>query len=382
MLNRVHETCIVVESLENAGGAERIATWLANTWSCAGKSVNMIALGMGEAEPFFHLAPEVKLRSIWSGRSGRNLLESSAICLSQLVKLRKALRDAKPNCVISFLDKSNIITLLASLGLKNTVIVSERTDPHGRRLPHRWELLRRLTYPWADSLVVQSEHALSFFPARVRSRARVIPNPVLLPNGEQGFLGKVNPAKPHRILLGLGSLRDVKGFDRLIEAFSRVAAQHPEWNLDIYGEGPCRPELERQVSRLGLVGRVHLPGVTRDPYARLCEAELFALSSKTEGFPNALAEAMACGLPVISFDCNSGPGELIRDGVDGLLVPEGDVGGLAKQIDRLMGDPAERARFARRAPEVLQRFSSERVLAMWEQAIMDAAKHGPGIYRQ
>ena len=345
--------------------------------------MTLLALAMPERSPFFSLSPGVKLRPIRSGQSKGNFLKSAGVSLGNLTKLREALMDINPDCLISFLDVNNILSILASRRLQTTVIVSERTNPYGiLRLPRRWELLRLLTYPFADGLVVQTKHALSFFSARVRARAWVIPNPVLLPSLEQGFSGKSDQAKPYRTVMGLGSLRDAKGFDRLIEAFSRIASEHSEWHLFIHGEGPCRPRLERQVSRLGLTHRIHLPGITRDSYARLREADLFVLSSRSEGFPNALAEAMACGLPAISFDCHSGPRELIRDGVDGVLVRDGDISGLARQLDRLMGDPTERARLARKAPEVLERFSSQRVLAMWEAAMEDANKRSAGKGRK
>jgi glycosyltransferase involved in cell wall biosynthesis len=176
-------------------------------------------------------------------------------------------------------------------------------------------------------------------------------------------------SKSRKTVIGLGSLRHVKGFDRLIEAFGKLSAEYPDWDLVIYGEGPCRAELEEQIQKLRIADRVRLPGVTRESHARLCEADLFVLCSRSEGFPNALAEAMACGLPVVSFDCISGPRELIRDGVDGILVPADDVVRLKESMDRLMADPVARERLARKAPEVTERFSPEKVFGKWRLAV-------------
>ena len=367
MLSPLHSVCIVSNDLAGPGGAERVACWLANCWARHGNPITLISLGPTR-DCFFPLEKSVILCPIGHPPKGRNLFRSIALQLQVVRRLRTVLKRARPDCIISFIDVVNITTLLAARGLGSSVIVSERTDPHGGRLAARWNFLRWLSYPFANCLVVQSERALSFFSGRTRARARIIPNAVLPPN--RGAVNGANaPRKSGHTLMALGSLRYVKGFDRLLDAFSLVAGRYSEWNLIIYGEGPCRRQLEERINELGLGPRVSLPGVTRHVYDRLREADLFVLSSRNEGFPNGLAEAMACGLPVVSFDCPSGPRELIRHGIDGVLVQDNDVGTLAQQLARLMGDPEERERLAHRAPEVLERFSPERILSLWERTV-------------
>jgi glycosyltransferase involved in cell wall biosynthesis len=160
----------------------------------------------------------------------------------------------------------------------------------------------------------------------------------------------------------------VKGFGLLLAAFFFIAHKHPSWSLEIWGEGPLRSALETLACKLGLAARVRFPGFAQQPYEVLQQADLFVLSSHFEGFGNVLCEAMACGLPVVSF-ASSGPCSIIRDGIDGVLVASGDGRALVATLDLLMRDEAQRQRLARRAPEVLERFGIERVMGMWEQLL-------------
>ena len=172
--------------------------------------------------------------------------------------------------------------------------------------------------------------------------------------------------KGQRRIVAAGRLSPEKGFDLLIEAFAKVAGRHPDWSVRILGEGPGRTDLIEQIERHGLERRVDLPGWVEDPWAEMLAADLFVLPSRYEGFPNALLEAMACGLPAVSFRCQSGPAEIVRDGEDGLLVPAADVEALAAAMDSLMSDDGRRRRLAERAADVTRRFSKELFYERWE----------------
>ena len=171
----------------------------------------------------------------------------------------------------------------------------------------------------------------------------------------------------------MGRLTYQKGFDVLLRAFATIAKKHPGWQLLILGEGEMRPELERLRDDLELTNRALMPGLYNPPFPLLKQSQLFVLSSRYEGFGNALIEAMGCGVAVISTDCPSGPAEIIRDGENGLLVPTEDVEALATAMDRLMTDEAERNRLAARAIEVKERFSLERTLDSWESLLESIA---------
>ena len=168
------------------------------------------------------------------------------------------------------------------------------------------------------------------------------------------------------VVVAAGRYTPEKGYDRLVEAFARVAGRHPGWSLRIFGHGPLRGALEKQAARLGLEDRVTLPGLAGNIEHELLSASVFALSSIHEGLPMALAEAMACGLPCVAFDCAPGVREIVTDGVDGVVVPPRDVAGLAEGLDRVMGDEDLRRRLGTAARASVRRFAPDEVLAQWE----------------
>ncbi len=173
-------------------------------------------------------------------------------------------------------------------------------------------------------------------------------------------------------LVAMGRLVPQKGFDLLLRAFAQCAATYSDWTLRLLGEGAEEKNLRALASELGIGDQVEFAGLVRNAHVVLHRADLFVLSSRFEGMPNALLEAMACGLPVVSFDCPSGPRDVIRHGVDGLLVPPENVEDLATALDQLMSSESERKRLGSSARAVVERFSLERVLRMWDEALTAA----------
>ena len=222
----------------------------------------------------------------------------------------------------------------------------------------RWERVNRY-YRDVDLLLVLTERDAERFELEGFNNVGVMHNSLSFYPDRTSDLSKP-------VVVAAGRYAPEKGYDRLIDAFSRVAPGHPEWVLTIFGHGPLRQRLTKQASSLGLADRVLLPGLAADIEAELRAASVFALSSIHEGLPMALAEAMACGVPCVAFDCAPGVREIVTDGTDGIVVPPRDVAALAEGLALLMGDPDLRRRYGAAARENVRRFAADAVLAQWE----------------
>lgn len=166
-------------------------------------------------------------------------------------------------------------------------------------------------------------------------------------------------------MVAVGRLDPQKGFDLLIQAFSRVAGRYPSWRLVILGEGAARAELTALIAARKLAARVSLPGFIAEPRAIMRQADLFVLSSRYEGMPNALIEAMSEGRACVSFDCPTGPGEVIQHSINGWLVPVGDVDALSTALADLMGNNGLRERLGEHARAVANAYSQRSIMGLW-----------------
>ena len=356
---------LIIHSM-SAGGAERAMATMANYWAAGQQAVTLLTFDDGKIPSFYELNPGVVHRPLGIASDSRGVLSAIRNNFRRVSALRRAIRESKPDVIVSLMTPSNVLTILASRGLGIPVVVEEQVDPAKHFAGRAWDLLRRWTYAHASALVILAERSLNFFPPKLRALCHVIPNPIVV----------TPPACPRLLINGgarrvvaMGRLDRQKGFDLLLEAFGRISPAHPEWDLEIWGEGPQRAALEALVSRLQLATRVRLPGLTDRPHETFRQCDLFVLSSRYEGFPLVLCEALACGLPVISFDCPTGPREIVRHGIDGVLVPAEDVDSLAAALDGLMRDEAKRLRLGKSAPEVLRRFGAQVVMQQWDELL-------------
>lgn len=353
------------------GGAERVVSMLANHWASIGWAVQIATIDTPKGEPsFFELHPDVHFETLDLAGSVSHWPRKTRL-IGQMLKLRRAMLRWKSDVVIGVVDGASCQAIMAMLGSSTPVLAAEHTNPFIHQLTPKSDRRRRAMYPKAASVVCLLPRHVEFFPEDVRRRASVIPNPIVPVPRPAG--ASEDAERPKRVV-ALGRLAPEKAFHKLISAFASVADRHPDWTLDIWGEGPERPRLEALVEELGLAGRVRLPGATKDVYSVLYASDLFVLSSEYEGLPMALCEALASGLPVVSFDCETGPREILREGVDGLLIPAGDVEALGSTMNRLMSDDAERKRMAARAPEILERFGIDEVTRQWTSLFERVAK--------
>jgi len=358
----------------SAGGSERAVSLIASNWAARGCQVTIVTFEDDDTEPYHALSADVDIVRLAIPSDRKHPIRATVNVVRRVLRLRRAFRRLAPDLVISFLTRTNVISVLAATGLSIPVVVSERNNPELQHFGRIWSALRRFAYQRAFGLVTMTKGAMEHFPAEQRRRSWVIPNDATLPTN-------IRKRSGHKTITAVGRLVPQKGFDLLIDSFALLSDAHPDWKLVIWGEGEQRRELENQRERLNLTHRVELPGVTSRPGLWIETSGIFVLSSRFEGWGIVLLEAMSAGLPVVSFDCKYGPSDMITDGFDGLLVPRGQTKEMAAAISRLIEDSDMRDRLAQNAVVSARRFSREHVMEGWDEVLESALpaqlRHAP-----
>ncbi|WP_018185279.1 glycosyltransferase family 4 protein [Kaistia granuli] len=352
-----------------AGGAEKIVNLLAHHRQRCGDSICILAVNADSPESYFPYDPDIRVVTLGGRRHGMTRVTATG---RQILDLRRRLAELKPDLVVSFLTKINVMAGIATVGFDAPVIMSERNNFQSQAMSPIWRLAGPIAARRAARMVMQTSDACQALPPGLRSRTTIIPNPVAQPEDLVSL-----PGDGTRVV-AVGRLEQQKGFDLLLEAFARFVRHVPSGRLTIFGDGPQRAALEQQARELGVGDRVRMPGVTKSPGDWVLAGDIFVLSSRFEGFPNVLLEAMTAGLATIAFDCPWGPSEILNSPDLGILVTAGDVGRLSDAMLRLVADPDLRHRLAAAgAHAAAERYSMSSVLSRWDSVIADAVMASP-----
>lgn len=354
--------CLVIPCLQ-AGGMERVMSELA--WFFASREeleVHLILYGISR-EVFYQIPGNITITvPRFKFENKLRLLYT----LKTLLFLRNTIKTVKPDRILSFGEYWNSFVLLSVLGLKFSVFISDRSQPD-KSLGWFHNTLRHLIYPTAAGLIFQTERAKEIFLARNKHpNVAVIGNPI-----KYSDTFKSTPQREKNVLM-VGRLITSKHQDKLIEMFAKVAL--PGWKLIIVGYDHLKQHnmhrLEELAKQLDVDQRVVFPGKQENVEAIYTSSSIFAFTSSSEGFPNAIGEAMSAGLPVVAFDCVAGPSEMITDGYNGFLVPLFNFGQFEERLTRLMNDESLREKLGCNARESIRKFSSEKICKAFYEFIL------------
>lgn len=352
----------IISSL-NSGGAERVLSTIANSLS---KKYEVIIIKTDVDQPFYDLDSNIILESLDFRRMHRNIFNKILNSYVIIKSFRNVIKKHNPDIVISFLDKTNIYALLATRYLKQKIIISERIN-HEYLKNKFWRFLRRIIYPYTDGMVVLSKYDYNKY-SYVQNK-RIIFNPLFVNEKTNTVI------KKEKIILAVGRLVKDKGFDILLDALSLVKKDLLKgWNVYIIGDGKERKHLEMKSDKLKLNSIVTFLGNKKDIIDYYQRASIFVSTSRAEGFPNALSEALSLGCASIATDCLTGPSELIQDNLNGFLIQVDDVKTISLKIELLIKDEKLRIDFSTKGVELSQQYKTENIVLEWEHYINEISE--------
>ena len=343
------------------GGAERVASNLLNSLANRGYETSVILVSRRIVS--YHLDERVRVECL--DCDDDNALPFLKRFRIRLNKIKGAVNKLSSDVVISFMSETNIDVCFALFNSKIPIIVSERNDPAIDPASRVKQFLRKIAYLKPKGFVFQTPDAQNYFSKRIRKKSKIILNPLI------DNLPKLNIDKEKRIV-AVGRLHKQKNFPLLIEAFEIFSRVHPEYVLEIYGEGALKEELVQIIKEKGLQDKVFLKGFCKDVHQKIVSAEMFVMTSGYEGMPNALLEAMALGLTCISTDCPcGGPRMLIKNNENGLLVPLKDVNALKEAMNYVAENPLEAKEMAKNAVQIREMADGDKIVDNWLQMVND-----------
>jgi len=356
------------------GGVERMSTTLMNELVARGHEVHLFTWDDNEnAKSFYHMDQSIGWTKLAMGNPKKKA--GWILRMRRALKVRTFLKTLSPDVVLGFQEGSFVTLKLYGIGLHIPMICAIRESPfryaYIKAFPPFW--LSCLVMRLAAAVTVQFERYKDAFPKSLEHKLKVTPNHIAQ---ARNLADPVGESSTRKTILCTGRLSYEKNHDALIKAFALIAADYPDWTLDIVGSGSERQKLQNLKDSLDpeISGRVILQGPTENVSAHLERAQIFCLPSRWEGFPNSLAEAMAHGLPVIGYEECDGVCDLIEDGVTGLLAEgNGDISSLSQKLSTLMGQPELRKEYGNAAFEKSKQYHFKAMSDNWENILIEAA---------
>lgn len=358
------------------GGAQRVISCLASYCAGLGDAVTILTLDGGGSD--YELDPGVRVLGLNVAGDSANKLDSAMRFLTTERKLRAWMKAEAPDAVLAFSSKLTMQLLLARAHGGPALICSERANPAFRAESaatrmERWMLKK------ADGFIFQTQRVSMLFPPEMRERGTVIHNGLFSPDIPETITAFAQ--RRQKEICAVGRLENgQKAYDVMLDAFALFREKHPGYMLHIYGSGDSEGAIRTQAAALGLADSVMLHGNLPHVIQEIRDMGMFVMTSRFEGMPNALIEAMACGLPCVCTDCDFGPAELIEDGESGLLVPVDDVAAIAAAMGRIAGDAALAEKFSRGALEIRHSHGREAICGQYRDYILQIMKQKGQIH--
>ena len=368
----------ILKAMAQKAGLERVIADKINWLAEQGYEITLVTYEQGEHPLSYHLHPAVKVididvrffklgaipiyRRIWAYRQMRRLFAE---------RLQKIVDDTNPDIIIATTYSLKVAKEIATLRTNAKKIMEShsacfsvgkeydfRSTTVMKYVARGFDKIYYRPIKRFDILVVLTEGDKRDW-SRYMDRITVIPNPVTR------YPEEVPPKQLRHRILAVGRLTYQKGFDRLVEAFALIADRYPLWHIDIYGNGEDRQALQGLIDSHGLQGRINLCEPTNNIYHEYLQSDFLVLSSRYEGYPLVLNEAMSCATPCVAFRCKYGPEDAITDGVDGLLVADGDISQLAEKMAWMMTHDDERQKMGLQAREAARRYTKDAIMSRW-----------------
>lgn len=351
----------IIPSLE-AGGAERVAVTLAQKFI---NENDVFLIVLNKTITTYTIDPRIQIQFLKEAYiPSKNWLIAIK---NNFIFVKKLIKTAKVNqieALIGFTTTANILVLLSSFFLKGTFFISERNNPEVYQLPFLRKISIRILYPFTNALIVQTSFSKNYFQIFLKTRKiQIIPNPI----DENLFFRREKYGNRENIILTVGRLDTNKNQKLLLEAFANLNTKN--WKLILVGDGALKIEYQMLAKKLGIADKVDFIGIVTNIETYYNRAKLFVFPSQSEGFPNALLEALSFGIPCIASDCNSGPSEMIQHKENGFLFEINNQKQLEKQMTALMENEALRLKFSSNAIQSTAKYHPDEIYKQWESLL-------------